>query len=91
MEGTGANKEMKFFLPPTDDPKIAEATYLVIRRFVEKDYGPLSDSRYYSVKFMRDGKLCSATVGATEPSNSETVIAIFKQANGILYYICTPS
>jgi hypothetical protein len=85
------DKKMKFFLPAASDPESAEANYLVIRKFVEKHYGPLSTARYHSITFRRRSEICSATVGEIERLARETVIAIFRQANGTLFYICTPN
>jgi hypothetical protein len=80
---------MKFFLPAVSADAQAEANYQVIRQFVAKHYGPLSRARYRSITFMRKGEACAATVGEIELLVGETVIAIFRRENGMLYYICT--
>lgn len=83
---------MKFFLPAAKSVEDAEQTYEVIRRFVEKQCGALSDTRYRQITFMRRGKAATATVGQIEPLIGETVVAIFRAAGGqSLHFICTPN
>jgi hypothetical protein len=82
---------MRFFLPKAADPEEAEKDYQAIRLFVEEHCGPLSGARYRSVTFNHEGKLYVATVGEIEPLARDLVVAIFRQAEGSLFYLCTPS
>ena len=74
---------MKFFVP-VPDARIAEESYQSIKRFIEKQTGwPLSDRRYYEIRYRHNDQDLSARVGGPDPLNGEQVFAIFKPQNPI--------
>jgi hypothetical protein len=81
---------MKFFLR-ADDPKIAEQSYQTIKKFNEKQIGwPISDARYYEIRYSHNGQDLYARVGEPDPLNGETVIAIFKPKHAQSpFLVCT--
>jgi hypothetical protein len=82
--------DMKFFLR-ADDPKIAEQSYQTIKKFNEKQIGwPISDARYYEIRYSHNGQDLYARVGEPDPLNGETVIAIFKPKHAQSpFLVCT--
>jgi hypothetical protein len=83
-------KAKKFFLPPLAyDHGDPEVTYQRIKTNLEKDWGPLSETRYYSMEYVHNGKRRKATVGQDEHDIEETVIAIFA-TDSETFLVCTP-
>jgi hypothetical protein len=83
---------MKFFVP-VQEAKIAEESYQSIKKFIEKQTGwPLSDTRYYEIRYRHNDQDLSARVGGPDPLNGEKVFAIFKPKNPISpFLVCTYS
>ncbi|MTJ93888.1 MAG: hypothetical protein F8N36_13670 [Desulfovibrio sp.] len=80
-----------FFLPAASDPEQAENAYSAIRQFVASQIsGPLEDRRIFRLDYVHSGKHRIAQVGERESHEGAPVIAIFKQQNYPLYFVCTP-
>lgn len=79
---------MKFFIPNADDEAQAERVYEGLREHASKlSGGAISQQRYFSIKWLNDGKLCHAEVGKQETLTGTTVVAIFDA--GQLFYVYT--
>ena len=83
---------MKFFLP-VQETKVAEESYQSIKMFIEKQTGsPISDTRYYEIRYRHNDQDLHVRVGGLDPVNGERVFAIFKPKNPIsLFLVCTYS
>jgi hypothetical protein len=83
---------MRFFIP-VQDARIGEESYQSIKNFIEKQTGwPLSDRRYYEIRYRHNDQDLSARVGGPDPLNGEKVFAIFKPKNPIgPFLVCTYS
>ena len=83
---------MKFFLP-VQDAKIAEESYQIIKKLIEKQTGlPISDTRYYEINYRNNDQDLSARVGGPDPLNGEKVFAIFKPKKpSSPFLVCTYS
>ena len=69
-------------LLPVQDPKIAEESYQAIKKIIEKQTGsPISDTRYYEIRYRDSGQDLCVRVGGPDPLNGEIVFAIFKPKN----------
>ena len=75
---------MKFFLPGVDDPADAVVLYAHIRQNVSAQWGgrTLDPGRFYSIRFMHNGRRIVDTVGKLDPDQREYVLAIIKVQNG---------
>jgi len=84
---------MKFFLPAAKDAEMVEVTYRAIKKNAEESTGwPITDTRYYEIYFRHDGQNLHVRVGDLDPSNGETVIAIFKPKDPDRpFLVCTPN
>jgi len=81
---------MRFFVPPTTDPAVAEQAYDGIRSFARESMGwDVLDRRIYEIKFRDRSGVLTARVGEVLDLRGERglVVAIL-QSN--TYLICTP-
>jgi hypothetical protein len=70
---------------------MAESAYAAIRKFVEgQASGPLDARRIFRINYRHEGRPCYAQVGEPERHEGATVIAILKQRDYPLYFVCTP-
>jgi hypothetical protein len=80
-----------FFVPPAKDAPQAELTYEAIRKSVRlQASGPLDDRRIFRIDYRRNRKAFHAQVGEPERHEGGLVIAILKQHEYPLYFVCTP-
>jgi hypothetical protein len=83
---------MKFFIPSTDDPVVAEDVYKAIVKFhSEKMKATISPKRIYRIDFAHEGRPYTATVGETFLRLREVVVAILFDTRKKCFLICTPS
>jgi hypothetical protein len=81
---------MKFFVPATDDPVVAENVYRAVVRFnSEQMKASISPERIYKLDFAHEGRPFTATVGEVFPRLRETVVAILFDTTKKCYLICT--
>ena len=83
---------MKFFLPDIDEPQMAEEAYAKIRTEVAKfAKAPLARPRYFRLDYSRNEERLTAQVGHFEPLEGQKVLAIFKETERDVFYVCTPN
>jgi hypothetical protein len=81
----------KFFLPRATNAEMAEKAYAAIRKFIEGQASGLLDARrIFRIDYRHEGKPFYAQVGEPERHEGATVIAILKQRDYPLYFVCTP-
>jgi hypothetical protein len=81
---------MKFFIPATDDPVVADNVYRAIVRFnSEQMKATISPERIYKLDFAHEGRPYTATVGEVFPRLREPVVAILFDTTKKCYLICT--
>ncbi len=80
----------KFSVPPATNAEVAKSAYAAIRKFVEgQASGPLDARRIFRIDYRHEGKPFYAQVGDPERHEGATVIAILKQRDYPLYFVCT--
>jgi hypothetical protein len=81
---------MKFFVPVTDDPVVAESVYKAVVEFNSKQLkSAISPKRIYKLDFAHEGRSFTATVGEVFPRLKERVVAILFDTTKKCYLICT--
>ena len=79
-----------FFVPAADSPEEAERVYDAVRNFVAESMGgPLDPDRIFAIRYRHDGKNYLAEVGRPDPRIGQPVVAILKESNYPLYFVCT--
>lgn len=78
---------MKFFLPAADSPEQEERVLNAIADFTGFS---IPSPRIYSLTFVHEGNIFTATVGERAPHNEAgPVIAILEQPKSRLFAVCT--
>lgn len=80
---------VKLFLPHAEEDETLRS-YRAVRESVQQLVGhDLDPRRIFRLVYRHDGHQHVAEVGQPESGVGEEVIAIFKQANYHLYFVCT--